>query len=288
MIFMWSGSRLKWFGWLMSALALVTMFGPGRHIQKKAWQSLKRGILNQYNLLEFGAFAGLIGGFIGFFVSNFPIADFFAVSVFITSYHIVSGFVSLSVRAKASRATQKLLDLQPKTAIVVINGKEVVRKISELRIGDLVRVKPGDIIPVDGIVVRGESATDESIVTGESMPIEKKKEDEVVGASINQFGSLDVKVNKVGYETFLRQVVKHLEESRALKPNILIIVDKALKVFVPGVLIFRAMFAALAVLVMDYPCALGMAMPLALIRGGRIAAKKRNTDAFGRSISGIF
>ncbi len=132
MILMWSGIRSWWFRWAMLPLALATMFGPGWPIKKKAWQSLKRGILNQHILLELGAFSGLIGGFVGFFMPGFPIADFFAVSVFVTSYHLLSGWVSLLVRTRASQAVQKLLDLQPKTANVIQNGKEVVKKIEEM------------------------------------------------------------------------------------------------------------------------------------------------------------
>ncbi|MFQ5835992.1 MAG: heavy metal translocating P-type ATPase, partial [bacterium] len=306
MTLMWSGIRLWWFRWPMLFLALATMFGPGWHIKKKAWQSLRRGILNQHTLLEFGAFSGLTGGFIGFFIPSFPIADFFAVSVFVTSYHILSEWVSLLVRTRASQAVQRLLDLQPKTAKVIQNGKEVVKEIEELKIGDIVRVRPGERIPIDGITIKGYSTVDESVVTGESIPVEKDAGDAVVGGSINLSGSIDIKVNKVGEETFLQQVIKHVEEARVLKPSILIIVDKLLRYYVPGVLIIatsaflfwtvgsfflfdawnitRAIFATLAVLVMGYPCALGMAMPLALIRGGGKAAEKgilmRSGEAF--------
>ncbi|HDY69114.1 MAG TPA: cation-translocating P-type ATPase [Candidatus Scalindua sp.] len=173
MILMWSGIRSWWFRWAMLSLALATMFGPGWPIKKKAWQSLKRGILNQHILLELGAFSGSIGGFTGFFMPGFPIADFFAVSVFVTSYHLLSGWVSLLVRTRASQAVQKLLDLQPKTAKVIQNGKEVVKKIEELKINDIVRVRPGERIPIDGITIKGYSTVDESIVTGESIPLEK-------------------------------------------------------------------------------------------------------------------
>lgn len=306
MIAMWFGIKLSWFRWTMLALALITMFGPGWQIKKKAWQSLKRGILNQHNLLEFGAFSGLIGGLLGFFIPDFPTADFFAVSVFVTSYHILSGWSSLLVRTRASESVQKLLDLQPKTVTVIQDGKEDIKEIDELEIGDIVRVRPGERIPIDGIVVKGWSSVDESIVTGESIFVEKQKQDEVVGGSINQYGSIEVKINKVGEETFLQQVVKHVEEARALKPSILMIVDKVLKYYVPDVLVFavgafvfwtlgsyllfgsvninRAIFATLAVLVMGYPCALGMAMPLALIRGGGKAAGEgilmRSGEAF--------
>ena len=181
MTLMWSGVKHPSFKYAMMLLALAVMFGPGFYIKRKAWQSLRRGILNQHNLLEFGAFSGLMGGFLGFFIQDFPIADFFAVSVFVTAYHILSGWTSLFVQTKASGAVQKLLDLQPKTARVIIDEKEVTKEVEELVIGDIVRIRPGERIPIDGKIIRGESSVDESILTGESVPVEKRRGDEVVG-----------------------------------------------------------------------------------------------------------
>lgn len=306
MVLMWFGIKHYAFKPIMFLLAIATMFGPGFHIKKKAYSSLRRGILNQHVLLEFGAFAGLTGGILGFLLANFPVADFFAVSVFLTAYHILSEWSSLLVRTKASQAVQKLLDLQPKTAVVVINGKEVVKNVNELKPGEILRVKPGERIAADGIVVGGFSYVDESIVTGESVPVEKRKGDRTIGGSINLSGSFDLKITETGEDSFLHQVIKHVEEARALKPSILIIVDRVLKYYVPGVIAFavfafmfwtiisyfifgsmninRAIFASLSVLVMGYPCALGMAMPLALIRGSEKAAEKgilmRSGEAF--------
>ena len=176
MIAMWSGFMQPWFKWPMLALALVTVFGPGWYILKKAAQALRRGILNQHVLLEFGVFAGLIGGFTGFVIPDFPIVDFFAVAIFITTYHILSEFTSLKVRTRASQAVRKLLELQPATARVVRDGEETEVPIEEVRVGDLVRVRPGEQIPVDGQVVEGFSGVNESLVTGESIPVEVSHE----------------------------------------------------------------------------------------------------------------
>ncbi len=292
--------------WVMPALALATIFGPGWHILSMAWASLRRSIFNQHVLLEFGAFAGLTGGFLGYFSAEFPLHDFFAVAVFITTYHLLSGYVSLRVRTRASQAVRKLLALVPPTARVVRDAREQELPIEEVRIDDLVRVRPGESIPVDGEIVEGASGVDESLVTGESIPREKTTGDEVIGGSINQTGTLLVRVTKVGEESFLQQVARSIEEARALKPGILALVDKVLAVYVPAVLVFtgvailtwtlgawlvtgsidptRAVFAALAVLVMGYPCALGMATPLAMIRGGGMAAERgilmRSAEAF--------
>ncbi len=294
-------------------LALATMFGPGWYILTKAYYSLRRAILNQHVLLEFAALAGLIGGvlgLVGFFydieVLRFPAAEFFAVSVFVIAYHVLSEWTSLYVRVKASRAVERLLHLQPDSAWVLRDGEAIEVSVQEVRVGDRVRVRPGESIPVDGRVVDGGSSVDMSIVTGESIPVEKGPGDEVVGGSINQTGSLVVEVTRIGEESFLAQVARYIQEARAMKPGILQLVDVVLKYFVPGVIGFagmsflawtlgawlatgemdisRAIFATLAVFVMGYPCALGMATPLAMIRGGGMAAERgvlmRSGEAF--------
>lgn len=292
--------------WLMPILALSTVFGPGWHILTMAWASLRRGILNQHVLLEFSAFAGIIGGFLGYVLPAFPLPDFLGVAVFVTTYHILSGYVSLLVRTRASQAVRKLLALVPATARVVRDGREAEVPVQDVLPGEFVRVRPGESIPVDGEVVEGASSVDESLVTGESIPEEKVPGAAVIGGSINQYGTLLVRVTKVGEDSFLSQVARQVEEARALKPGILVLVDRVLQVFVPAVLLFaagallawtlgawavtgtadwtRAIFAALAVLVMGYPCALGMATPLAMIRGGGMAAERgilmRSAEAF--------
>ncbi len=298
---------------VMPVLAGATVFGPGLYILKMAYHSLRRGILNQHVLLEFGAFAGLLGGALGLVgrfldipALQYPAADFFAVAVFITTYHILSGYTSLLVRTRASQAVRKLMDLQPATARVVRDGREEEVPVEEVRPGDRVRVRPGEAIPVDGRIVEGASGVDESLVTGESIPVETGVGDEVIGGSINQTGTLMIQVTKVGEESFLQQVARYIEEARAMKPGILQVVDVVLKYYVPAVVGFalaalliwtigawavtgrmniaRAIFAALAVFVMGYPCALGMATPLAMIRGGGEAAQKgilmRSGEAF--------
>jgi heavy metal translocating P-type ATPase len=198
------------------------------------------------------------------------------------------------------------MDLRPAAARVLRNGIEEEVPVEEVLSGDLVRIRPGEGIPVDGEVVEGRSGVDQSLVTGESIPIERTAGDEVIGGSVNQTGTLLVRVTKVGEESFLRQVARSIQEARALKPGVLQLVERVLKWFVPAVLTAagiaftlwtlgawlvtgepdfgRAVFAALGVLVMGYPCALGMATPLAMIRGGGIAAQKgilmRSGEAF--------
>ncbi|MCZ7566134.1 MAG: heavy metal translocating P-type ATPase [Burkholderiales bacterium] len=292
--------------WLAPSLALATVFGPGWHILTMAWASLRRGILNQHVLLELGALSGIAGGFLGYVYAEFPAPDFFGVAAFVTTYHLLSSWVSLLVRTRASEAVRKLLALAPATARVVRGAREAEVPVAEVAVGEHVRARPGESIPVDGVVVEGVSAVDERLVTGESIPAEKAPGDAVIGGAINQYGTLLVRVTKVGKESFLSQIARQVEEARALKPGLLALVDRVLQVYVPAVIGFaaaallvwtvgawwmtgtpdwtRAIFAALAVFVMGYPCALGMATPLAMIRGGGMAAERgilmRSGEAF--------
>jgi heavy metal translocating P-type ATPase len=282
--------------WIVGALALVVVFGVAGHILRMAYQSARRGILNQHVLLEVGAFAGIAGGLYGLAAGgdDFPTAPFFAVTVLVANYHIFSEWLSLLVKTRSSQAVKRLLDLQPDTARVKRGGAEVEVPIAEVVLGDLVRVRPGERIPVDGEVVTGHSAVDQALVTGEPVPVERSEGDAVIGGSINTSGTLLVRVTAVGDESFLAQIVRHVEDARALKPGILHLVDRILRVYTPTVLVVaalaalgwtvgatlvgaeadveRAVFAGLGVLVMGYPCAVGIAAPLAIVRGAGEAA----------------
>ncbi len=281
-------------------LALAVVLGVAPHILSMAYQSARRGILNQHVMLEIGAFAGIAGGLYGLLarLPGYPTAPFFAVTVLVVNYHIFSEWLSLLVKTRSSQAVRKLMDLQPDTARVVHqqDGRdvEVDTPIARVQVGDQVRIRPGERIPVDATVVSGFSSVDLALVTGEPVPLERSAGDEVIGGSINGAGTLLVKVSKVGTESFLAQVVRHVEDARALKPSILHLVDRILRVYTPTVLaisalsligwlagswavdghpdVTRAVFAALTVLVMGYPCAVGIAAPLAIVRGAGDAA----------------
>ncbi len=302
------GERVLIGPWLILGLAVATMFVAAEPILRMAWASVRRGILNQHVLLEAGAFGGLLGGLLGLFAApeTFPPGDFLSVAVFISTYHLLSGYASTLVRARSTQAVQRLLDLQPDTARVVRDGTEIEVDVEEVQVGEMVRVRPGERVPLDGDVVSGHSTIDEAMVTGEAIPVEKSEGSGLIGGSINQAGSILFEVTKVGEDTFLAQVARHIEEARALKPGIIQLLDRILKFYVPGVLAVAglsfvvwvigplltggsadfatAMFATLAVLVMGYPCALGMATPLAMMRGGGMAAEKgilmRSGEAF--------
>ena len=294
--------------WLVGALAAVLVFGVARHILVMAAQAMRRGILNQHVLLEAGAFAGLAGGLIGLILDRpgYPTAPFFAVAVMVTTYHIFSEWLSLIVKTRSSQAVRRLLDLQPDTARVLRDGGEVEVALSEVLIGDRVRIRPGERLPVDGEVVGGRSAVDQSLVTGEPMPVERQPGDAVIGGTINGTGSLLVRVTGVGGDSFLQRVAREVEDARALKPGLLHLVDRILRVYTPTVLTIallafagwallpqlfgfapdlqRAAFAGLSVLVMGYPCAVGISAPLSIVRGAGEAAEKgilmRTGEAF--------
>jgi len=297
--------------WLTGALALVLVFGVGRHILHMAFQALRRGILNQHVLLEIGAFAGIAGGIIGLILNrpDYPTAPFFAVSVMVGTYHIFSEWLSLIVKTRSSQAVKRLLDLQPETARVLRNGEETELPIEEVRINDRVRIRPGDRIPADGTVVSGRSGVDQSLVTGESIPVEKDEGDSVIGGSINGTGTLLIRVTAIGQGSFLSQVIRHVEDARALKPGLLHLVDRVLRIYTPSVLMIaalavvgwllgswlaagqldveRAVFAGLSVLVMGYPCAVGISAPLSIVRGAGQAAENGILMRTGEAFQGF-
>ncbi len=294
--------------YVVGVLAVAVVFGLAAHIASMAAQSLRRGILNQHVMLEAGVFAGLAGGVVGLVARyhGFPTAAFFAVAVLVVNYHIFSEWLSLLVKTRSSQAVKALLDLQPDIARVIRDGSESEVALSEVVVGDIVRVRPGERVPVDGVVVEGRSALDQSHVTGEPVPVEAVAGVTVIGGSINTTGTLVVKVSAVGDESFLAQVVRSVEDARALKPGILHLVDRILRVYTPIVLLVsvlallgwlvgswavsghvdveRAVFAALSVLVMGYPCAVGIAAPLSIVRGAGEAADQgvimRTGEAF--------
>jgi Cu+-exporting ATPase len=293
-----------WLGYAMGLGALL-MLVLGRRFLAMAFAALRRGILNQHVLLSFSALGAFAAGLIGLYEPSFPAVDFFGASVLLVTYHTLSGFVAGLVRTRASQAVRKLLELQPATAWVVRGGEEREVPVAEIAVGELVRVRPGERIPLDGDVAEGTAGVDESMVTGEPLPVSKAPGSAVIAGSLDTDGLLLIRTTKPAGESFVARVAREVEASKALKPGILILVERILLVYVPTVLAVaatalvgwslaglvlgasyesRALFAALSVLVMGYPCALGMATPLALVRGGGEAARRgilvRSAEAF--------
>jgi Cu+-exporting ATPase len=214
---------------------------------------------------------------------------YFESAVFILVFISLGKYLESVTKGKTSSAIKSLIGLQPKTAIVIKDGIELETAISDVQVGDIILVKPGQKIPVDGVVVEGYSGVDEKAITGESIPVEKKKEDTVIGATINKTGVLKFKATKVGKDTMLSQIIKIVEEAMGSKAPIQLLADKVSFYFVPVVIIIALVAAILwfvvlhqvsasltifvAVLIIACPCALGLATPTAVMMGTGLAAK---------------
>ncbi len=214
---------------------------------------------------------------------------YFEVSALLITFILLGDYLEELTKGKTGEAIKKLLGLQAKTATVIRNNKTIKIPIEEVKLGDVLLVKPGEKIPVDGVVISGYSSIDESMVTGESIPVEKKEGDIVIGATINKTGSFKFKATKVGSETMLNQIIKLVREAQTSKAPIQKLADKISAIFVPAVVILAAiamitwlslgypfafaMKIAIAVIVIACPCALGLATPTAVMMGTGLAAK---------------
>ena len=251
-------------------------------------------------LIALGTGASLLTGPFSFF---FPVANYAGVAGMIMAFHLTGRYVEESAKGRASQAIRKLLELGAKTARVLHDGQEVELPVDEVQVDDVMIVRPGEKIPTDGLILEGDSAIDESMATGESMPVNKHPGDEVIGATVNQEGLLKVKATKVGKDTFLSQVIKLVDECQGSKVPIQEFADKVTGIFVPVVIgiailtvlawVFApgltrplvragtflpwvdpnlgvttlAIVSMVAVLVIACPCALGLATPTALMVG---------------------
>jgi Cu+-exporting ATPase len=198
-------------------------------------------------------------------------------------------YLEAAAKGRAKSAIQKLIDLQPSQATVIKNGKKVEKSIDQVEVGDVVFIRPGEKIPIDGKIIKGQSAVDEKMVTGESMPVEKKQGDAVIGGTINKSGVLEYKVTKTGQETFLSQIIKIVEEAMASKAPIERLADQISLYFVPIVITIAiisfvvwiltgqsfsfSLTVMVSVLVIACPCALGLATPTAVMVGTGLAAQ---------------
>ncbi len=215
---------------------------------------------------------------------------YFEASAFILIFISLGKYLEAITKGKTSEAIKKLMGLQPKTAVIIKNGREFDVLISEVKEGDIILVKPGEKIPVDGIVVDGYSGVDEKAITGESIPVEKKKGDEVIGATINKTGVLKFKATRVGKNTMIAQIIKIIEEAMGSKAPIQLLADKVSFYFVPVVFgiaflaaiiwlllgqpLSFALMIFVAVLIIACPCALGLATPTAVMMGTGLAAER--------------
>jgi len=210
---------------------------------------------------------------------------YFETAAIIITLILLGRFLEARAKGRASSAIKKLMQLEAKTARVIVNGKEKEIDINEVKVNDIILVKPGEKIPVDGIIIDGGSAIDESMVTGESIPVEKAKDDEVIGATLNTSGAFKFKATKVGKDTVLSQIIKLVEEAQGSKAPIQRLADTVASFFVPIVIgiavvtfivwiiwgpspsITFALVSFVAVLIIACPCALGLATPTAIMVG---------------------
>ncbi len=290
----------------MIILALPVLFWVGRKTYSSGIRAALHGYANMDTLITLGTGASLLTGPASFVA---PVANYAGVSAMIMAFHLTGRYIEENAKGRASQAIRKLLELGAKTAHIERSGVEVEIPIEDVQVGDVMIVRPGEKIPTDGVVVKGESAVDESMATGESMPVTKSPGDEVIGATVNQEGLLKVRATRVGKDTFLAQVVKLVEQAQGTKVPIQAFADSVTSVFVPIIitiavltLLARLLFpeamgaltefgaflpwvnpdlntltlaivSMVAVFVIACPCALGLATPTALMVGSGMGAE---------------
>ncbi len=290
----------------MILLSLPVLFWVGRRTYTGAWAAVRHGTANMDSLIALGTGVSLFTGPASFF---FPLVNYAGVAGMIMAFHLTGRYVEETAKGRASQAIRKLLELGAKTARILLDGQEVEVPVEKVAVGDVMVVRPGEKIPTDGVILEGESAIDESMATGESMPVNKHPGNEVIGATINQEGLLKVQANKVGKDTFLSHVIKLVEQCQGSKVPIQEFADRVTAVFVPIVLgialltlavwiffpgfmnplaqagtflpwvnpnlgiLTLAIVSTVAVLVIACPCSLGLATPTALMVGSGMGAE---------------
>ncbi len=293
---------------IVALLALPVVFTNGGLVtHRSAWKSLTNRTANMDVLISLGSMPPYFIGLIGFF---YPMTSFIEMAATIMTFHLLGRYLETRAKGRASQAIRKLLTLGAKTAAVLRDGREVEVPVAQLAVGDLMVVRPGAKVPTDGEIVEGESHLDESIATGESVPVEKGPGDAVIGATLNKEGLLTVRATRVGADTFLSQVIRLVEQAQGSKVPIQEFADRVTGRFVPAVIVVSlasfvmwlaigaslqpvidwgagflpwvdptlsplmvGTLSAVAVLVIACPCALGLATPTALMVGSGLGAE---------------
>ena len=268
-------------------LATPIQFIIGAGFYKGMWQGLKNKTFNMDSLVAIGTSAA-------YFFSIYNLSSggalYFETSALLITFVLLGKFLEAKAKARANDSIKKLVGLQAKTARIIINGQTKDIPIEQVKIGDLILVRPGEKVPVDGIITKGNSTLDESMITGESLPVDKTIGDNVVSATINKTGSFEFRAQKVGHDTLIAQIIKFVEEAQGSKAPIQAFADKVSSWFVPVVIIIailtfimwfftfhigfeKSILFATAVLVIACPCALGLATPTAIMVGIGLGAK---------------
>lgn len=303
------GIMIPGLNWIYLVLSAAVLFWPGLNTYRAAIKSVLHGFANMDVLISMGTLSAFLTGPAQ--LGGLPVESYAGVAAMIMAFHLTGRYVESKAKGRASQAIKRLIELGAKTARIVVDGEEKEVAIEDVKPGDTMVVRPGEKIPTDGVVVSGRSSVDESMATGESMPVSKKEGAEVIGATINQEGILRVRATRVGKETFLAQVIKMVEEFQGSKVPIQQFADRVIAVFVPIVLVIAlstftlwlgfphffysvaqwasaflpwvtpdvgrislAIFAAVAVLVIACPCALGLATPTAIMVGSGMGAER--------------
>jgi Cu+-exporting ATPase len=299
---------LGWQGWVFvfAALATPVQFIVGRQYFVGAWKALRNQSANMDTLIALGSGAAYLYSFVvigGILTGQTALTGdhvYFETAAVIITLITLGKLLEARAKGRASEAIKRLMGLAPRTALLLRDGQEIEVATDELMPGDLLVVKPGERIPTDGIVHEGRSAVDESMLTGESLPVEKAVGSTVIGATVNKQGRLIIEATQVGAGTALAQIVRLVEQAQGSKAPIQRLADQISSVFVPvvlalalltfagwivigGVTWIEAMVHAIAVLVIACPCALGLATPTAIMvgtgRGAEMGILFRNSEA---------
>ncbi|MBS7269734.1 MAG: heavy metal translocating P-type ATPase [Candidatus Freyarchaeota archaeon] len=267
---------------LLFLLATPVQFVGGYQFYRGSYYSLKNKTANMDVLIAMGTSVAYFYSVFATFI--IPGQLYYDTSCFILLFISLGKLLEAIAKGRTSEAVKKLVQLQAKTATILRDGKEVEVPIDEVVVGDILVIKPGEKIPVDGIVVEGYSTVDESMITGEPIPVEKNKGDPVIGSTINKNGYLRVEAKKVGKDTMLSQIIRMVEEAQGSKAPIQSLADKVASIFVPAVILLAlgaflywvtigqkdplfSMLILVAILVISCPCALGLATPTAIMVG---------------------
>ena len=282
--------QLPWFTWGMWLFILVTpvQFIGGWSFYKGAYNAVKNRMINMDFLIALGTSVAYVYSVIVIFAPDIlpvKVAErdvYFEVSAVIIAFVLLGKYMEEIIKKKSSAAVRKLLDLKPQTARVIREGAEMEIPAEYVQVGDIVVVRPGEKIPADGVVIDGSSAVDEKMISGQSIPVEKRAGDEVIGATLNKVGMLKFRAKRVGAETTLSQIIKMVEEAQASSAPIQRIADQVAGYFVVSVVAVaflsffgwwvsgdfpQGLLAFIAVLIIACPCALGIATPAALMVG---------------------
>jgi Cu+-exporting ATPase len=273
--------------WLQALLSGIVVFIFGASFHKTSFRLLLKKQTNMDTLISLGTLSAFFYSFSALFSGGHL---YFESAATITSLILLGHYLELKTKNRASRAMEKLMELGvKKTRVIDKNGEEKEIDIEKVAIGDIMLIKPSEKIPLDGTIIEGSTTTNESMLTGESLPINKKINDKVLGATINLNGIIKVKVTKTSQESTLAQIIKTVEEAQAFKAPIQRLADKIASIFVPIVILISvltfltwylltgdsaiALINAVAVLIISCPCALGIATPIAVMVGTSVGAK---------------